>query len=66
MTTEIPTDLIPAINRLVRASRTLFTENGREPLNEELAARLSLPLAKVETLRAIARQPIRLQSPAGR
>ena len=66
MTTEIPADLIPAINRLMRASRTLLTENGREPLNEELADRLSMPVAKVEKLLAIAGRPIRLQYPAGR
>ena len=60
MTTRIPADLIPVINRMVRTSRQLFVESGHEPSVEELAARLAMPLAKVEKLAVVAGLPIRL------
>ena len=60
MTTHIPADLIPAINRVTRTSQQLLCEIGREPGHEELAARLAMPVAKVERLLAIARRPISL------
>ena len=57
MTTQIPSDLIPMVNRLVRTSRTMLCESGRQPTAEELAARLTLPLDKVRRLLAIAPLP---------
>lgn len=60
MTTQIPADLIPAVNRVIRTSQKLLREIGREASHEELAARLAIPLPKVEKLLAIARNPIRL------
>jgi len=62
MATEIPERLIETINLLVRTSRRLFVESGREPGAAELAERLAMPLDKVERALAIARAPIRLQS----
>jgi RNA polymerase primary sigma factor len=60
MTTQIPADLIPAINRVIRASQKLLGEIGRQPSQEELAIRLAMPVAKVERLLAIGRGPIGL------
>ena len=51
--------LIGAVNRVVRASRQLFQELGREPNAEELARRLALPLERVRRLMAIAGLPLR-------
>jgi RNA polymerase primary sigma factor len=55
---QIPERLIEAVNRVVRTSRRLFLEQGREPSSAELAERLQLPLDKVEKLLTIARTPI--------
>jgi RNA polymerase primary sigma factor len=57
--TDIPSRLIEAVNRLVRARRALFTETSREPTPEELAERLALPIDKVRKLVEIAMTPIR-------
>ena len=55
---RIPEHMIEAINRLVRTSRQMFSEIGREPTPEELAERLTMPLGKVHRLLEIARRPI--------
>ena len=59
---RIPDHMIETINRLVRTSRQMLQEIGREPTPEELAERLAMPLEKMrEVLRA--KQPIRLKAP---
>jgi RNA polymerase primary sigma factor len=62
---HIPEHMIETINRLVRTSRQMLTEIGREPTPEELAERLSMPLEKVRRVLNIARQPIALEAPIG-
>jgi RNA polymerase primary sigma factor len=64
-TTRIPTNIIETVNKVVRTSRRMLPEIGREPTPEELAARLGMPREKVEKLLEIARQPIRLESSIG-
>ena len=58
----IPPDLIETINRLVRTSRRMLIETGREPTPEELAERLAMPLEKVRKLLEIARAPVSLDT----
>ena len=58
----IPADLIETVNKLVRTSRRMLIETGREPTAEELAERLAMPLDKVRKLLEIARQPITLET----
>jgi RNA polymerase primary sigma factor len=62
-TIQIPEHMIETINKLVRTSRQILTEIGREPTPEELAEELSMPLEKVHKVLKIARQPICLQAP---
>ena len=57
---QIPPHLIDTINRVVRTSRRMLNEIGREPTPEEVAAKLSMPLEKVRKLLEIAALPIRL------
>jgi RNA polymerase primary sigma factor len=57
---QIPPHLIDTVNRLVRTSRRMLNEIGREPTPEEVAAKLSMPLEKVQKLLEIAALPIRL------
>jgi RNA polymerase primary sigma factor len=61
MTIRIPTNLIETINKLVRVSRQMLLEIGREPTPEELAEKLEMPVAKVHKALKIARAPISLQ-----
>jgi RNA polymerase primary sigma factor len=61
-TIRIPEHMIETINRLVRTSRQMLYEIGREPTHEELAERLALPLEKVRKV-LLAKQPIRLKAP---
>jgi RNA polymerase primary sigma factor len=65
-TIRIPEHMIETINKLVRTSRQMLTEIGREPTPEELAVKLSMPLEKVHKLLTIARQPIGLKTVTGR
>jgi len=60
MSNQFPPRLIETVNRLVRTSRQMLTEIGREPTTEELAERLSMPLEKVTKLLEIARTPVRI------
>jgi DNA-directed RNA polymerase sigma subunit (sigma70/sigma32) len=62
-TIRVPEHLIETINRLVRTSRQMLTEIGREPTPEELAKKLAMPLEKVLRVLKIAKQPISLESP---
>jgi len=62
MAIQIPVDLIGTINNLVRTSRRMLVESGREPTPEELAERLAMPPEKVRRLLEIAREPIRLDT----
>lgn len=57
---QIPPHLIETVNRVVRTSRRMLNEIGREPTPEEVAAKLSMPLQKVRKLLEIAALPIRL------
>ena len=59
---QIPPHLIETDNRLVRASRRMLNEIGREPTPEEVADKLSMPLEKVRKLLEIAGLPIRLDA----
>lgn len=59
---RIPPHLIETVNRLVRTSRRMSNETGREPTPEEIAEKLSMPLEKVLKLLEIAGLPIRLDA----
>ncbi len=64
-TIRIPVHMIETINKLVRTSRQMLAETGREPVPEELAARLSMPLEKVRKVLKIAKEPVSLEAPVG-
>ena len=64
-TIRIPVHMIETINKLVRTSRQILHEIGREPTPEELAARLGMPLEKVRKVLKIAKEPISLETPIG-
>jgi RNA polymerase primary sigma factor len=64
-TIRIPVHMIETINKLVRTSRQMVQELGREPTNEELAKRLQLPVSKVRKVLRVAQEPISLETPIG-
>ena len=64
-TIRIPVHMIETINKLVRSSRQMLHEIGREPTPEELAVRLGMPLDKVRKVMKIAKEPISLETPIG-
>ena len=64
-TIRIPVHMIETINKLVRTSRQILHEIGREPTPEELAAKLQMPLDKVRKVMKIAKEPISLETPIG-
>ncbi len=64
-TIRIPVHMIETINKLVRTSRQVLHEIGREPTPEELAGRLGIPLDKVRKVLKIAKEPISLETPIG-
>ncbi len=64
-TIRIPVHMIETINRLIRTSRQMVQELGREPTNEELAKRLQLPVSKVRKVLRVAQEPISLETPIG-
>jgi RNA polymerase primary sigma factor len=64
-TIRIPVHMVETINKLVRTSRTLVQELGREPTPEEIAARMEVPLEKVQQVLKIAKEPISLETPIG-
>lgn len=64
-TIRIPVHMIETINKLVRTSRQMLAEMGREPVPEELAKRLSMPLDKIRKVMKIAKEPVSLEAPVG-
>ncbi len=64
-TIRIPVHMIETINKLIRTSRALVQELGREPTSEEIAQRMDIPVAKVRKVLKIAQEPISLETPIG-
>ena len=64
-TIRIPVHMIETINKLVRTSRQMLHEIGREPTPDELAIKLSMPIEKVQKVLKIAKEPISLETPIG-
>jgi RNA polymerase primary sigma factor len=64
-TIRIPVHMIEAINKVVRTTRRLLNEIGREPTPEELAEKLGMPLEKVREVLKIVKQPLSLETPIG-
>jgi RNA polymerase primary sigma factor len=64
-TIRIPVHMNEAINKLLRASRSLVQEYGREPTNEEIAKSMDIPVSKIRKILEITRAPISLDSPIG-
>jgi len=64
-TIRIPVHMIETINKLIRTSRQLVQEMGREPTSEEIAKRMDIPVAKVRKVLKIAQEPISLETPIG-
>ena len=64
-TIRIPVHMIETINKLIRTSRALVQELGREPNSEEIAKRMDIPVSKVQKVLKIAQEPISLETPIG-
>ena len=64
-TIRIPVHMIETINKLIRTSRLLVQEYGREPTSEEIANRMEIPVVKVRKVLKIAQEPISLETPIG-
>jgi RNA polymerase primary sigma factor len=64
-TIRIPVHMIETINKLVRVSRSLVQEIGREPSSEEIAKKMDMPVSKVRKIIKIAQEPISLETPIG-
>ena len=64
-TIRIPVHMIETINKLIRPSRQLVQELGREPTSEEIAKRMDIPVSKVRKILKIAQEPISLETPIG-
>jgi RNA polymerase primary sigma factor len=64
-TNRIPVHMVETINKLVRTSRYLVQEIGREPTPEEIAQRMDIPLEKVRRVMKISKEPISLETPIG-
>ncbi len=64
-TIRIPVHMIETINKLIRTSRQLVQELGREPTSEEIGKRMEIPVAKVRKILKIAQEPISLETPIG-
>ena len=62
-TIRIPVHMIETINKLIRTSRALVQELGREPTSEEIAKRMDIPVSKVRKVMKIAQEPISLETP---
>ena len=65
-TIRIPVHMVETINRLIRTSRQLLQELGREPLPEELAKKLDMPVDRVREIMKISQDPVSLETPIGR
>ncbi len=64
-TIRIPVHMVETINKLLRVSRQLLQELGREPTNEEIAERMDIPVARVREIMKISQDPISLETPIG-
>lgn len=64
-TIRIPVHMVETINKLIRVSRQLLQELGREPTDEELAREMQMPIDKVREIRKIAQEPVSLETPIG-
>ncbi len=64
-TIRIPVHMIETINKLIRTSRALVQEKGREPTSEEIARRMDIPVSKVRKVLKIAQEPLSLETPIG-
>jgi RNA polymerase primary sigma factor len=64
-TIRIPVHMIETINKLIRTSRALVQELGREPTSEEIARKMDIPVSKVRKVLKIAQEPISLETPIG-
>ena len=64
-TIRIPVHMIETINKLIRTSRSLVQEFGREPTSEEIAKKMDIPVSKVRKILKIAQEPISLETPIG-
>ena len=64
-TIRIPVHMVETINKLIRVSRQLLQENGREPLPEEIAEEMGIPEEKVREIIKIAQEPVSLETPIG-
>jgi len=64
-TIRIPVHMIETINKIVRTSRQILSEQGREPTPEELAKKLAMPLDKVRKVLKISKEPVSLETPVG-
>ncbi len=64
-TIRVPVHMNEALNRLIRTSRGLVQEFGREPTNEEIARRMDLPVSKIRRILEVGRTPVSLETPAG-
>ncbi len=64
-TIRIPVHMVETINKLIRISRQLLQELGREPSDEELSKEMDMPIEKVREIRKIAQEPVSLETPIG-
>ena len=64
-TIRIPVHMVETINKLIRTSRHLLQQNGREPTPEEIAAEMEIPVEKVMEIQKIAQDPVSLETPIG-
>jgi len=64
-TIRVPVHMIESINKLIRTTRQLVQEFGREPTHQEIAAKMSMPVEKVRAILRIAKEPISLETPLG-
>jgi RNA polymerase primary sigma factor len=64
-TIRIPVHMIEVVNKIVRTSRKMLNEIGREPTSEELAEKLGMPLEKVRKVLKLAREPLSIETPVG-
>lgn len=64
-TIRIPVHMVETINKLIRVSRQLLQEKGREPLPEEIAGEMDIPVDKVRDIQKIAQEPVSLETPIG-
>jgi RNA polymerase primary sigma factor len=64
-TIRIPVHMIETINKLIRTSRAMVQELGREPTSDELSARMEMPVQKIRKVMRIAQEPVSLETPVG-